>query len=130
MGLILDTNFIIQAERESRRREPGPAHAFLLAHARETFHITFTIAAELACGRSASARQDWRKLCAPYPVLGWSMEISFQYGEVFRQLQADRNLIGTNDLWIAATALVHGLPVVTANQEEFRRVKGLVVVEY
>ncbi len=39
-------------------------------------------------------------------------------------------LIGTNDLWIAAPALVHGMPLVTNNTTEFRRVPGLEVLEY
>jgi predicted nucleic acid-binding protein len=39
-------------------------------------------------------------------------------------------ILGTNDLWIAASALVHGMPVVTENRNEFRRVPGLEVIEY
>jgi predicted nucleic acid-binding protein len=33
-------------------------------------------------------------------------------------------------LWIAATALVHGMAVVTKNQDEFQRVPGLNVIDY
>ena len=39
-------------------------------------------------------------------------------------------LIGANDLWIAATGLAYGCPVVTANQAHFERVPGLVVLGY
>ncbi len=38
--------------------------------------------------------------------------------------------IGANDMWIAATALVHQMPVVTNNPDEFRRVAGLEVMAY
>ena len=69
-------------------------------------------------------------LRAPFAVLPWSMEISWQYGKIYRQLQSTGQLIGTNDLWIAATALVHGMPVVTNNVEEFQRVNGLEVVAF
>ncbi|MFT4640767.1 MAG: putative nucleic acid-binding protein [Verrucomicrobiales bacterium] len=37
-------------------------------------------------------------------------------------------MIGTNDLWIAATGLTHGLPIATGNGVEFKRVPGLDVV--
>jgi predicted nucleic acid-binding protein len=37
-------------------------------------------------------------------------------------------LIGAHDLWIAATALAHGLAVATGNAAEFRRVPGLRVI--
>ncbi len=127
MGLILDTNFIIAAEREARRGEAGRTSAFLAQRQSETFHITFTIAGELACGQSASARRDWERLCRPFPILPWTMEVAWHYGEIYRALAAKGQLIGANDLWIAATALAHGFGVVTNNQDEFSRVPGLVV---
>lgn len=130
MDLILDTSFVIAAEREARRGAPGLTDAFLGAHAGERFFITFTVAGELACGQSAAARRDWQRLCRPFPVLPWTMDVSWQYGEIFRQLQSQGGLIGTNDLWIAATALVHGAGVVTSNGDEFRRVKGLAVLSF
>jgi len=62
--------------------------------------------------------------------LGWVQSISFHYGRIYRHLAAKGNLIGTNDLWIAATALHHGLPLVTNNHEEFSRVDHLRVIRY
>lgn len=130
MGLILDTNFVIAAERDARRGLRGAAAEFLAAHAEETLSITFTVAGELACGRSAADRYLWLKLCRPYPVLPWTIDIAWQYGELYRRLQTGGRLIGANDLWIAATALVHGMGVVTNNVNEYRRVPGLNVFAY
>lgn len=127
MGLILDTNFVIAAEREARRGAPARADAFLAQRPAETFCITFTVAGELACGQSASARRDWDRLCRPYPILPWTMEIAWHYGEIYRVLAAQGRLIGANDMWIAATALAHGFGVVTNNRDEFSRVPGLAV---
>ena len=39
-------------------------------------------------------------------------------------------MIGGNDLWIAATAVAHGVPVVTRNTRHYRRVPGLDVRGY
>lgn len=130
MGLILDTNFIITAEREARRAVAGRADQFLASHPDETLFITFTVAGELACGQSAAQRLDWERLCRPYPVLPWTKEVSWQYGEIYRTLAVGGRLIGTNDLWIAATALANKMSVVTNNIEEFERVPGLIVVSY
>jgi tRNA(fMet)-specific endonuclease VapC len=130
MGLILDTNFVITAEREAKRRVAGRVDAFLATHADDSFFITFTVAGELACGNSAAARAQWERLCRPYAILPWTLEVSWQYGELYRLLAASGTLIGTNDLWIAATALVHGMGVVTGNQGEFQRVPGLEVIGY
>lgn len=125
MGLILDTNFVITAERDARRGVAGRAHVFLAGNENERLYITFTVAGELACGESASARRDWERLCRPYPILAWTREIAWHYGETYRALAARGQLIGGNDLWIAATALAHDVGIVTNNAEEFRRVPGL-----
>jgi tRNA(fMet)-specific endonuclease VapC len=128
MEIILDTSFVIAVEREAKRKRSDKADAFLEAHASDTMFITFTVAGELACG--ASAHTAWRRLCQPYAVLPWSMEISWEYGEIYRELSAAGTLIGTNDLWIAATARFHGMPLVTANHADFSRVAGLEVLAF
>lgn len=130
MGLILDTNFIIAVEREARRGRTDAVDRFFASRANENFHITFTVAGELACGQSASPKKDWERLCRPYPVLPWSKDVALQYGEIYRALASKGQLIGTNDMWIAATALVHDMGVVTSNVDEFSRVPGLQVVSY
>jgi predicted nucleic acid-binding protein len=88
------------------------------------------VAGELACGQSASPKRDGERLCRPYPILPWSNDVSWQYGEIYPALAAKGQLIGANDLWIAATALVHGMGVVTNHGDEFSRVPGLMVVGY
>lgn len=130
MALILDTSFIVAAERESRRRQNGRTREFLSRHADEEFFITFTVAGELACGDSASARDAWERLIRPYAMIPWDRDVSFAYGNAYRNLAASGKLIGTNDLWIAATALHHDLGVVTDNTKDFSRVRGLRVVSF
>jgi tRNA(fMet)-specific endonuclease VapC len=102
----------------------------LAKHLEAHFSITFTVLGELACGRSASPRQTWEQLTRPFSVISWTREVSWQYGEIYRVLRERGELIGANDLWIAATAITHGLPVVTGNLNEFRRVKNLEVVSF
>jgi len=112
-------------EREARRTTPGPAAAFLQAHSADTFFITFTVAGELACGDFAAQHVVWQRLCANFPVLPWTMEVSWHYGAIFRDLKARGQLIGANDLWIAATALSRDMALVTNNAADFTRVNDL-----
>lgn len=130
MGLILDTNFIIAAEREAKRRSTALVDGFFADRSQETFFVTFTVVGELACGQSASPREDWHRLWRPYPVLPWTPEVSWKYGELYRTLAVRGQMIGTNDLWIAATALVHSMGIVSRDIEAFGRVPGLTVVPY
>jgi predicted nucleic acid-binding protein len=49
------------------------------------------------------------------------------YGSIRAELEARGEMIGNNDLWIAAHAVVAGLTLVTNNESEFQRVRGLKV---
>ena len=59
------------------------------------------------------------------PVLPLTLETAKAYGSIRVDLERSGRLIGGNDLWIAAHARAEGLTLVTNNQKEFRRVKGL-----
>lgn len=48
----------------------------------------------------------------------------------FQQLRSARLRVGTQDLKIAATALAHGLIVVTRNRRDFERIPGLTIDDW
>jgi len=129
--MILDSTFLVDFERERKKRQPGAAAAFLRAHANEQFCITFTIAGELAAGQSLGLeRAKWYRFIQPFRILESSADIAWEFGQAYRHLKAQGILIGANDLWIGATGLAHGLPVVTRNTRDFERIPGLAVVGY
>jgi predicted nucleic acid-binding protein len=129
-SLILDTTFLIDYEREHARGRAGPAVAFLEAHQDVSFYLTFTVAGELACGGSLADRSEWEAFLAPFYLLPSSPDVCWAYARAFRHLETNGQLIGANDLWIAATALAHDMPVVTSNHKDFIRVPGLDVRRY
>jgi len=129
--MILDSTFLVDLERERKRGEEGAAVTFLRAHEDISFAITFTIAGELAAGRSlGSDREKWERFIRPFRLFDYSPEVAWLFGGSFRQLQRDGRMIGANDLWIAATALANDVPVVTRNNGDFSRVEGLKVFGY
>lgn len=130
-ALVLDSTFLVDFEREQRRKKPAGATRFLQAHGDATLAITFTIAGELAAGETLGRdREAWLRFLAPFRQIGFTNEVARRFGNVYRRLKAGGQLIGANDLWIAATALAHDLPVVTRNSDEFKRVKDLTVLSY
>jgi predicted nucleic acid-binding protein len=128
--LILETSFLIDFERENNRGAPGPALAFLEAHEASRLYVTFTTAGELAAGLSLADRSRWEAFLGPFHILPFTADVSWEYGRAYRHLQANRQLIGANDLWIAATALAYRMPLVTRNIEHYRRVPDLQIAQY
>lgn len=60
------------------------------------------------------------------PVL-MDLEVAKTYGDIRADLVSRGEPIGANDTWVAAHALTLKLILVTNNEREFRRVKGLKV---
>ena len=54
-------------------------------------------------------------------------KVGEDYADIRATLERDGEIIGPNDLWIAAHARSMGLTLVTSNEREFRRVPGLKV---
>ncbi len=129
-ALILETSFLVDLERELIADGPGPAQLFLQSHQAQKLHITFTIAGELAAGPRMSERATGERLVSPFEVIPCTAEVSWRYGRLYRYLRENGLLIDANDLWIAATALAFGMPVVTRNEKHFARVPELNVMGY
>ena len=73
---------------------------------------------------SRSQMSQFESFLETLAVLVVDMEIGRRYAAVRRELRQRGQLIADNDLWIAATALVHDLILVTRDHH-FERVPGL-----
>jgi len=72
-----------------------------------------------------AALYNLERLSEHLPVQPMSTDVATRYGEIRSFLEQQGNIIGGNDLWIAAHALSLGLTVITNNTDEFSRVPGL-----
>ena len=63
-------------------------------------------------------------------MLDVDAQVSLLYGQNARRLRESGQLIGSNDLWIGCTAIRHGVPLVTRNDQHFDRISGLTVLTY
>ena len=61
------------------------------------------------------------------PVVDLDDETCRIFGRERRRLRADGNLIGDMDLLIGATALRHGLTLLSNNRRHFERIEGLAI---
>ncbi|MEA2875764.1 MAG: tRNA(fMet)-specific endonuclease VapC [Hyphomicrobiales bacterium] len=123
---LLDTNTCIYIRR---RRPTEVIKRFERLRAGEAALSIITYG-ELAygCERGPTplvARKSLQELMQSIPVIALPVEAGPVYGSIRLVLAARGELIGSNDLWIAAHAVAANLTLVTNNQKEFRRVRGL-----
>ena len=103
---------------------------FLEEHATFGLCVTRITAGEMASGLGPHDRDRWERSLRRFALLDVDSDVCWIYGRIFSHLRKNGLLIGTNDLWIAATAVVHGLPLVTRNDSHFGRVPELDVISY
>ena len=129
--IAFDTTFLIDLQRERRRNEAGgPAHRFLAAAPDLELCLSATALGEFAEGFADPEDPLLRTVRKQHHLLPIDTRTALAYGRIARTLRREGRLIGTNDLWIAAASVRYGLPLVTANAAQFRRVTGLDVVTY
>ncbi|HSY92128.1 MAG TPA: type II toxin-antitoxin system VapC family toxin [Candidatus Binatus sp.] len=72
--------------------------------------------------RSLATVQEFVRIVPPLPLPEDAAET---YGFIRAELEGRGEMVEPNDLWIAAHALALGLTLVTNDEREFRRVRGL-----
>jgi tRNA(fMet)-specific endonuclease VapC len=124
---LLDTNII-----SDLIRNPKGKVAKHIARVGEKYVCTsIIVAAELryGCAKSGSKRllEAVESLLGELNVLSLEGPADAEYGRIRTELERRGTPIGGNDLLIAAHALAIEATMVTANVDEFVRVKGLKV---
>jgi tRNA(fMet)-specific endonuclease VapC len=77
--------------------------------------------------QSGAALEVLRELAQVLPVQSLPETAAESCGTIRAELERKGEMIGNNDLWIAAHAKAADLVLVTNNEREFRRVRGLKV---
>jgi tRNA(fMet)-specific endonuclease VapC len=124
---MLDTNIISDLIRNPQ----GKAAKRVAKVGENNVCTSIIVAAELryGCAKSGSERllKAVEDLLGEIDVLPLDIPADAEYGELRAELEAAGKPIGGNDLLIAAHAYASGATIVTANTDEFKRVRGLKV---
>jgi tRNA(fMet)-specific endonuclease VapC len=122
---MLDTNIISDLIRNPQ----GRAAKRIARVGEDNICTSIIVAAELryGCAKSGSSRllKAVEELLGEIEVLPLEVPADAEYGGIRSELEAVGKPIGSNDLLIAAHANATGATIVTANTNEFRRIRGL-----
>lgn len=129
MAVLIDTDMLVDLERGVINPEVENAIGD------EDRAISVVTVSELLHGvhRAAGAQRTRRRAFVEHLLAGMraieiTEPIARVHADIWAQLAAKGQLIGAHDLWIAATALAHGMGIATGNVDEFQRVPGLRVI--
>src|ERR1700732_201845 len=124
---LLDTNICIYIRRHRPPKvltqflqlQPGEAVLSVITYG----ELMYGIAKRQPAPPKAVAQLD--EFLSLVGVMPLPTEAGQKYGEIRCFLESKGQMIGNNDLWIAAHAISSGLTVITNNEREFRRVPDL-----
>lgn len=132
MALLIDTSVLVSAERGEEGYEQAlpederdQEHSISVITVSELLHGVHRATGEVRRARRRAFVEGMLARFEPIPIV---FEVARIHAEIWAELEAAGEIIGVHDLWIAATALTHGLQVATSNAREFERVPGLSVL--
>jgi tRNA(fMet)-specific endonuclease VapC len=124
---MLDTNIISDLIWNPQ----GRAAKRIVRVGEDNICTSVIVAAELryGCAKSGSKRllKAVEDLLGEINVLPFDVPADAEYGGIRSKLETAGKPIGGNDLLIAAHAYTTGAMIVTANTDEFKRIRGLPV---
>lgn len=126
--LLIDTSVLIEVERGALPLDPSTA---------DSAAISVVSVSELLHGahRATPDSRRIRRQAVVEQILGAveqipiDSEVARVHADIWAGLAAAGEAIDAHDLWIAATALTHGLELATVNRQHFERVPGLALLE-
>ena len=121
--MLLDSTFFIDLEEELRGAKPGPCAVFLKEHRQHTKYVSVITIGEFAASATVALTLRFFR---GYQRLSLGRDLALYGGRLQASLDFE---MGENDLWIAATAKFHGLPLVSRDRI-FSRIPGLRVISY
>jgi tRNA(fMet)-specific endonuclease VapC len=133
--MFIDTSFCIDVMRERQRGKQGPASHKLASLGETPLYMSLFVACELQAGArlSNNPHVELRKaemFCELVEIILPDRTFAVAYGEAEAYLRQSGKSIPTMDLLIGVTAKQYGLPLISADEEHFKRIPGLVLETY
>jgi predicted nucleic acid-binding protein len=130
----VDTSFLVDAIRESRRSREGRARRWLAMHSEETLAVSVFVLCELLVGAQLHAEPEVelvrvRETCAGLRVVEADQRLPATYARL-RAGVTGKGPLATMDLLIASVAVIDGAPLLTGNGDHFDRIPELRVLSY
>ena len=128
MMYYLDTNICVSCIRKTVEAEAIICR--FIKHGYTSIRIPSIVIAELMHGAYKSKFKDQglietEDFIASFKIVPFDYKAAVSYGKIKASLERKGQVIGPNDMLIAATALTYNATLITNNTNEFSRIDGL-----
>lgn len=124
---LLDTDTLSEVIKDRDPRVRQAARQYLGTHGSFTFSIItrYEVLRGLKAKRATRQVAAFEHWCRTSNVLPLSDDVVVRAADLYADLYRGGDLISDADILIAATALAHGLTLITENVAHFQRISGL-----
>jgi tRNA(fMet)-specific endonuclease VapC len=129
VALLIDTDLLVDLERgdatsDVERLLNDEDRAISVITVSELLHGVHRAEGAIRVRRRAFVEH----ILADFEAIPITEPVARVHADIWSNLADRGQPVGAHDLWIAATALVHGLGVATRNSTHFKRIAGLRVI--
>ena len=119
--MIIDSSVLIDIDRGSSKHEEIP---------RGRHSISAATLMELSTGANLGKGAQLGKLERNLDIIPIDKEVADKAGEITAQLKKEGEPVDLNDIYIAATGIIHGEPILTGNAKHFEKIDGAETVDW
>lgn len=123
--VLVDTSILIDFFRKTDKTN---SRLIQLVQDNSRYCISVVTEFEIYTGTSAEQTRYREEFLFRTEVLAFDKEVARVAVAISKALKQNNKLIGMADLFIAATAVFHDLPLATLNVKHFERIRGLQLV--
>lgn len=123
--LMIDTTILIDYFRKTDKN-----NARLISHFKNynNLYISSVTEFEVINGATHEHLEFWNQMLTRFIILDFDSKAAREATNIVRQLKTKRKSIDKPDLFIAATAIVHGLTLDTLNKKHFIHIENLLLL--
>ena len=122
--LLVDTSILIDHLRKSQKDRS------LFYQLSLRFDYVISVVTESAIGSSRNNQEFTSALLANLTTIPFDSDCTQTAVQLYQQLRRTNQIIPLPDLFIAATAMTHDIPLLTLNRRHFSRINQLTLYQY
>jgi len=124
--ICIDTSVLINLFRKQNKEK---SYFYQLLKQNYSFAMSVVTEYEIMIGSNESQIVFWKELFAEITILPFDRDVEHLAVDIFRSLKRANKLIDVPDIFIAATAMYHKMPLATINRKHFERIENLILLD-